>query len=155
MIKPQTSSLTMAIFVCLMFLAAQALGQIVVLPSDPSPGVPFQIEVTGTTGHSPAIVTDPIMQIDGSTILLQVTVDAGPWAMVDTYTHVFDIPPIAAGTYVVEFWENRIYYPVPALTLIDTLTLQLFQNPVPMLSASMLFLFALMVVIVAFWKISR
>ncbi len=94
MIKPRASILTMSIFVCSTFFAAQALGQIVVLPSDPSPGEPFQIEVQGSTGHAPAIVTDTIMLIDGSSILLKVTVDVGPWTVPDTYTHVFDIPPI-------------------------------------------------------------
>lgn len=145
----------MSIFVYSTLLAAQALGQIVVLPSDPSPGEPFQIEVQGGTPHGPAIVTDPVMQIDGSTILLQVTVDMGPFTMPDTYTHVFDIPPLAADTYVVEFWEDRIYDPDPAPTLIDTLTLQLFQNPIPMLSASMLLLLVVMIGGVAFWRLSR
>jgi len=113
---------------------ADAQYQITVIPDHPSPGHGFQIEVQGTTGHSPAIVSDPIMQINGSTIFLQVSVDTGPWATPDTYAHLFDIPPLGSGTYSIEFWESRLYDPDPTPTLVDSLLLQLQGNPVPALS---------------------
>ncbi len=155
MIQPRVRVVAIAIFVFFMLAAAQAMGQITVIPSDPSPGEPFQIKVRGVVGHSPATLSDPIMEIQGSTIHLQISVEMGPWTQLSEYTYIFDIPAMAPGTYTVEFWEVLLDDPVPAPNLMDTLILQLYQNPVPILSASGLLLLTLLIVTVGVLKLSR
>jgi hypothetical protein len=136
-------------------VSANAQYQISVIPDQPGPGQAFQIEVQGSTSHSPATVSDPILQIDGSTIFLQVSVEMGPWATPDTYTHVFDIPPQALGTYTVEFWESRLYDPDPTPTLVDSVLLQLQGHPVPALSIVGVAILLLLTVVVAVRALGR
>jgi len=128
---------------------ANAQYQIAVIPEHPTPGHEFQIEIQGMTSHSPAMVSDPIMQINGSTIFLQVSVDMGPWATPDTYSHVFDIPALGFGTYTIEFWESRLYDPDPTPTLVDSMPLQLQGNPVPAISMGGIVILVLLMIGVA------
>jgi len=130
-------------------VSAYAQYPISVIPNQPSPGHAFQIVVQGMTGHGPAMVSDPIMQINGSTIFLQVSVDMGPWAMPDTYTHVFAIPALGSGTYRIEFWENRLYDPDPTPTLVNSMPLQLQGIPIPVLSIGGAILLILLIIGVA------
>lgn len=142
-----------ASFILATTTATQAQPQITVLPANPTPGQPFQVEVASGTPHGPAMIMGTDLQVVGSTIRLQVSIDCGPWAMPDFYTQIFDVPPLAAGTYVVEFWEDQLYDPSPSPVLIDTEPLQLSFNPIPTLSLGGALLLALLIVAVAIRKI--
>jgi hypothetical protein len=144
-----------AAFMLLASVSANAQYQILVIPDQPNPGHAFQIEIQGSTSNSPASVSEPIMQINESTIYLQVSADMGPWAHPSGYVHVFDIPPLGSGMYTIEFWESRLYDPDPAPSLVDSMPLQLQGNPIPALSISGVVVMILLIIGVALRSIGR
>lgn len=122
-------STLLAVVMLLTSVSADARYEITVIPERPEPGNSFQIEVSGMTSHGPASVSEPIIEILGTKIILQVSVDMGTVATPDTYTHVFDVPPLETGQYWIEFWEKPLYTPYQIPALVEFSHLQIKVDP--------------------------